>query len=182
MLEDLVLPDDLYRRLKTSLTYDGEVLDTASAALASLRHDRLANETEIKEKMNAYTRGKMSQYLSEAVVTIRDDRYVIPVKQEYRYKFGGVVHDQSASGQTLFVEPEAILVLNNRLQNLLAEERQEIHRILHELSLAAGEEWEAIQLVAGASVSWTFCQQRLNWLKRCGRVNRRLLLTSRLSF
>lgn len=166
LLEDLVLPDDLYRRLKTSLTYDGEVLDTASAALASLRHDRLANETEIKEKMNAYTRGKMSQYLSEAVVTIRDDRYVIPVKQEYRYKFGGVVHDQSASGQTLFVEPEAILVLNNRLQNLLAEERQEIHRILHELSLAAGEEREAIQLVAGALSQLDFLSAKAKLAKK----------------
>ena len=166
LLEDLELPDDLYRRLRTSLTYDGEVLDTASADLARLRHGRLATEAEIKEKMTAYTKGKNGQYLSEQIVTIRDDRYVIPVKQEYRYKFGGVVHDQSASGQTLFVEPAAILPLNNRLQNLLAEERQEIHRILHELSLDAREEREAIKRVAAALSELDFLQAKAKLAKQ----------------
>lgn len=166
LLGDLELPDDLYRRLRTSLTYDGEVLDTASADLARLRHGRLATEAEIKEKMAAYTKGKNGQYLSEQIVTIRDDRYVIPVKQEYRYKFGGVVHDQSASGQTLFVEPAAILPLNNRLQNLLAEERQEIHRVLHELSLDAREEMEAIKRVAAALSELDFLQAKAKLAKQ----------------
>ena len=159
LLDDLELPDDLYRRLRTSLTYDGEVL-------ARLRHGRLATEAEIKEKMTAYTKGKNGQYLSEQIVTIRDDRYVIPVKQEYRYKFGGVVHDQSASGQTLFVEPAAILPLNNRLQNLLAEERQEIHRVLHELSLDAREEMEAIKRVAAALSELDFLQAKAKLAKQ----------------
>lgn len=166
LLEGLELPDDLYRRLRTSLTYDGEVLDTASADLARLRHGRLATEAEIKEKMTTYTKGKNGQYLSEQIVTIRDDRYVIPVKQEYRYKFGGVVHDQSASGQTLFVEPAAILPLNNRLQNLLAEERQEIHRVLHELSLDAREEMEAIKRVAAALSELDFLQAKAKLAKQ----------------
>ncbi|MDD1332290.1 endonuclease MutS2 [Lactobacillus delbrueckii] len=166
LLDDLELPDDLYRRLRTSLTYDGEVLNTASADLARLRHGRLATEAEIKEKMTAYTKGKNGQYLSEQIVTIRDDRYVIPVKQEYRYKFGGVVHDQSASGQTLFVEPAAILPLNNRLQNLLAEERQEIHRVLHELSLDAREEMEAIKRVAAALSELDFLQAKAKLAKQ----------------
>ena len=116
--------------------------------------------------MTAYTRGKNGQYLSEQIVTIRDDRYVIPVKQEYRYKFGGVVHDQSASGQTLFVEPAAILPLNNRLQNLLAEERQEIHRVLHELSLDAREEMEAIKRVAAALSELDFLQAKAKLAKQ----------------
>lgn len=166
LLDDLELPDDLYRRLRTSLTYDGEVLDTASADLARLRHGRLATEAEIKEKMTAYTKGKNGQYLSEQIVTIRDDRYVIPVKQEYRYKLGGVVHDQSASGQTLFVEPAAILPLNNRLQNLLAEERQEIHRVLHELSLDAREEMEDIKRVAAALSELDFLQAKAKLAKQ----------------
>ncbi|WP_236160734.1 endonuclease MutS2, partial [Lactobacillus delbrueckii] len=112
------------------------------------------------------TKGKYGQYLSEQIVTIRDDRYVIPVKQEYRYKFGGVVHDQSASGQTLFVEPAAILPLNNRLQNLLAEERQEIHRVLHELSLDAREEMEAIKRVAAALSELDFLQAKAKLAKQ----------------
>ncbi len=116
--------------------------------------------------MTAYTKGKNGQYLSEQIVTIRDDRYVIPVKQEYRYKFGGVVHDQSASGQTLFVEPAAILPLNNRLQNLLAEERQEIHRVLHELSLDAREEMEAIKRVAAALSELDFLQAKAKLAKQ----------------
>ena len=116
--------------------------------------------------MIAYTKGKNGQYLSEQIVTIRDDRYVIPVKQEYRYKFGGVVHDQSASGQTLFVEPAAILPLNNRLQNLLAEERQEIHRVLHELSLDAREEMETIKRVAAALSELDFLQAKAKLAKQ----------------
>lgn len=103
-----------------------------------LRHDIQSNETDIKNHMNDYISGKHTQYLSENIVTIRDGRYVLPVKQEYRNKFGGVVHDQSASGQTLFIEPQAVLVLNNRQQNLMAQERQEIHRIFVELSELAG--------------------------------------------
>ena len=166
LLDQLEVPDRLYRRLRTSLTFDGEVLDTASENLARLRRGRQANETEIKQRMEGYTRGKMSQYLSEAIVTIRDDRYVIPVKQEYRHKFGGVVHDQSASGQTLFVEPEAILNLNNRLQNLLAEERQEIRRILHELSLAAREEAPAIKQLAQALSQLDFLQAKAKLAKK----------------
>ena len=109
LLDQLDVPDQLYRELKKSVDYDGTVLDTASSALARLRHDLRSNEEEIKNKMESYTKGNSSKYLSEGIVTIRDDRYVIPVKQEYRGKFGGVVHDQSASGQTLFIEPEAVL-------------------------------------------------------------------------
>ena len=140
ILARLEIPQDLFNRLKKSVDYDGEVLDSASPALARIRHDIRSNEEEIKSKMDAYTKGNQSKYLSEAIVTIRDDRYVIPVRQEYRAKFGGVVHDQSASGQTLFIEPEGVLNLNNRGQNLLSQERQEVHKILHDLSLLASPE------------------------------------------
>ena len=86
--------------------------------------------------MASYTHGAKAKYLSDSIVTIRNDRYVIPVKQEYRGQFGGVVHDQSASGQTLFMEPQALMELNNRLRQLQIEEQQEIERILAELSEA----------------------------------------------
>lgn len=137
-LKNLVIPEDLFKKLNQAIEYDGTVKDTASSKLMQLRHDIQSNETDIKNHMNNYISGKHTQYLSENIVTIRDGRYVLPVKQEYRNKFGGVVHDQSASGQTLFVEPQAVLVLNNRQQNLMAQERQEIHRILIELSELAG--------------------------------------------
>jgi len=129
-LKNLAIPEDLFKKLNQAIEYDGTVKDTASSKLMQLRHDIQSNETDIKNHMNDYISGKHTQYLSENIVTIRDGRYVLPVKQEYKNKFGGVVHDQSASGQTLFVEPQAVLVLNNR--------QQEIHRILIELSELAG--------------------------------------------
>ena len=137
-LKNLAISEDLFKKLNQAIEYDGTVKDTASSKLMQLRHDIQSNETDIKNHMNDYISGKHTQYLSENIVTIRDGRYVLPVKQEYKNKFGGVVHDQSASGQTLFVEPQAVLVLNNRQQNLMAQERQEINRILIELSELAG--------------------------------------------
>lgn len=148
ILDKLVVPDTLFNQLKKSVDFDGEVLDGASSALARIRHDIKSNEEEIKNRMDSYTKGNSSKYLSEQIVTIRDDRYVIPVKQEYRGKFGGVVHDQSASGQTLFVEPEAVLNLNNRQQNLMAQERQEIRNILKHLSSMAREDIKNLNEIA----------------------------------
>ena len=165
ILDQLDVPDLLFRELKRSLDYDGEVLDTASSALARLRHDIASNEEEIKDKMNAYTKGNSSKYLSEQIVTIRDDRYVIPVKQEYRAKFGGVVHDQSASGQTLFIEPEAVLNLNNRQQNLIAKEKQEIRNILKHLSGLAREEIESLNNIATALTQLDFLQAKAKLAK-----------------
>ena len=165
ILDQLDVPDLLFRELKKSLDYDGEVLDTASSALARLRHDIASNEEEIKDKMNAYTKGNSSKYLSEQIVTIRDDRYVIPVKQEYRAKFGGVVHDQSASGQTLFIEPEAVLNLNNRQQNLIAQEKQEIRNILKHLSGLAREEIDSLNNIATALTRLDFLQAKAKLAK-----------------
>ena len=155
-LKNLAIPEDLFKKLNQAIEYDGTVKDTASSKLMQLRHDIQSNETDIKNHMNDYISGKHTQYLSENIVTIRDGRYVLPVKQEYKNKFGGVVHDQSASGQTLFVEPQAVLVLNNRQQNLMAQERQEIHLILIELSELAGMYQKEIKNNAAALTQLDF--------------------------
>ncbi|WP_242368836.1 endonuclease MutS2 [Lactobacillus intestinalis] len=165
ILDKLVVPDTLFNQLKKSVDFDGEVLDSASSALARIRHDIKSNEEEIKNKMDSYTKGNSSKYLSEQIVTIRDDRYVIPVKQEYRGKFGGVVHDQSASGQTLFVEPEAVLNLNNRQQNLMAQERQEIHNILKHLSSMAREDIENLNEIVFSLSELDFLQAKVKLAK-----------------
>ena len=165
ILDQLDVPDLLFRELKKSIDYDGEVLDTASSELARLRHDIASNEEDIKNRMTTYTKGNSSKYLSEQIVTIRDDRYVIPVKQEYRAKFGGVVHDQSASGQTLFVEPEAVLNLNNRQQNLIAKEKQEIRNILKHLSNIAREDIDSLNNIASALTSLDFLQAKATLAK-----------------
>lgn len=155
-LDDLELPEDLFRALKRSIEFDGSVLDDATSELARIRHDLHANEIDIKNQMNRYIKGNSAKYLSEGIITIRDGRYVVPVKQEYKNKFGGVVHDQSASGQTLFVEPEAVLHLNNRQQNMMAEERQEIHRILNHLSRLAADYIDEIKKNATALTQLDF--------------------------
>lgn len=160
LLDELDVPEEFYRVLKNALDIDGTVLDSASSELARLRHDLRSNETEIKTRMDGYVKGRSNKYLSEAIVTIRDGRYVIPVKQEYRAKFGGIVHDQSASGQTLFIEPEGVLNLNSRQQNLLAQERQEVQRILRELSNLAREEIPTISTISEVLAELDFIQAK----------------------
>lgn len=128
-----VLPQ-LTRKLVKAVSDDGSLLDSASDKLAGLRRGIQQLSSQIRSQMDELTRGSKAQYMSEPIVTIRNDRYVVPVKQEYRYKFGGVVHDQSASGQTLFMEPKLIVNLNNRLREEQISEEQEIQRLLGELS------------------------------------------------
>lgn len=120
--------------LRRSLESDGTVLDTASSRLQDLRKTMHAQEGQIRARMDGYTRGSQAKYLSEPIVTIRDERYVIPVRSEYRGQFGGIIHDQSASGQTVYVEPQSVLEMNNKLRQVQLAEKQEIERILAELS------------------------------------------------
>lgn len=136
LVDQLVTLPQLTEKIRQSVADDGSVLDTASTKLRGLRTGLKQLEGQIRSRMDSYTHGNKAKYLSDPIVTIRNDRYVIPVKQEYRGQFGGVVHDQSASGQTLFMEPQAIMELNNRLRQLQIEEQQEIQRILAELSAA----------------------------------------------
>jgi DNA mismatch repair protein MutS2 len=131
----LVALPALERRLLTAVE-DGSLTDEASPALHGVRQAIRGLEGEIRSRMEKYTRGGSAKYLSDPIITIRDDRYVIPVKAEYRGQFGGVVHDQSASGQTLFIEPQAIVEMNNRLREAQLEEQAEITRLLAELSEA----------------------------------------------
>lgn len=125
---------ELSFRLREAIDEDGRVTDEASPELRIIRNNIRRAEQTIREQLDSIIRGSNARYLSDAIVTMRNDRYVIPVKQEYRGVFGGVVHDQSASGQTLFIEPKQIVESNNRLRQHQIAERTEIERILAELS------------------------------------------------
>lgn len=130
----IIVLAQLERKIYQTLTEGGSVLDDASSKLKSLRTSMRQAESNVREKLNNIVRGSQAKYLTDSIITMRNDRYVLPVKADSRGVFGGIVHDQSSSGQTVFVEPQSVLDLNNRLKQLQSEERVEIERILTELT------------------------------------------------
>lgn len=119
---------------------NGAVLDSASQTLRSIRQSLRAEEGKVRSKLESLIRGSnAAKMLSDALVTIRNDRFVIPVKQEYRHHYGGIVHDQSSSGQTLFIEPDSVVQANNEIHRLKMKEQAEIERILLALSAMVQE-------------------------------------------
>ncbi|EAC6408710.1 endonuclease MutS2 [Listeria monocytogenes] len=133
--DELLVLKEVEEDITISVDESGKVLDTASEALSTIRRTLRRTEDRVREKLESYLRDRnASKMLSDAVITIRNDRYVIPVKQEYKGHYGGIVHDQSASGQTLFIEPQSVVDLNNERKALQAKEKQEIERILAEIS------------------------------------------------
>lgn len=126
---------DIENSIKQKILSPVEIADNASTKLASLRHNRKNIEAGIKTKLNNLIHSSsFSKYIMEPVVTIRNSRYVIPVKYEYKSFVKGFVHDTSASGATIYVEPLQIFDLNNEINNLINEENKEIEVILQKLS------------------------------------------------
>lgn len=121
-------------KLLHSLDSDGTVLDGASETLGALRRRIRSTNSQVTERIQSYTTGKHRDLLSDPIYTVRDGRFVIPLKAEHRGKIKGIVHDSSASGQTIYLEPDDVLQLGNRLREAEAAERQEVQRVLNELS------------------------------------------------
>ena len=134
LVEKLESIPDVTSELEASIREDGYVLDSASPTLHGVRVGIQKTEQDIRRQMDQYLTGKNAQYLSDTIITIRNDRYVLPVKAEYKSVFGGTVHDQSSTGQTLFMEPQAVVNLNNKLREYQVQEKREVERILWELS------------------------------------------------
>ena len=130
---------DVVNRITHSVDQSGDVLDSASQRLRSLRQEIKSAHGRLLDKLNSMVASsELRTALQEPIVTVRNGRYVIPVKHDSRSKVPGIVHDQSSSGQTAFVEPLAVTELNNRWAELQIEEKREIERILEELSRAVG--------------------------------------------
>ena len=123
----------LEKEIKEKIDEHGEFVDDASPTLRSIRSAIRTYEARVRERLHHITKTK-SKMLSDSIVTIRNNRYVLPVKHEYRSAIGGIVHDQSSSGQTLFMEPGAVIQINNSLQQEFIKEKQEIERILRQLT------------------------------------------------
>lgn len=125
----------LQHEINNCIDDNGAVLDSASQTLRSIRQSLRAEEGKVRSKLESLIRGSnAAKMLSDTLVTIRNDRFVIPVKQEYRHHYGGIVHDQSSSGQTLFIEPDSVVQANNEIHRLKMKEQAEIERILLALS------------------------------------------------
>jgi DNA mismatch repair protein MutS2 len=154
---------NLEQDIKHAIDESGEVLDSASELLRSLRHQLRSNESKVREKLESMIRSSnAAKMLSDTIVTIRNDRFVIPVKQEYRGHYGGIIHDQSSSGQTLFIEPQVIVQLNNQLQDIRVKEQLEIERILSELSAKVAEYESDLQVIMEvlANLDFIFAKAR----------------------
>lgn len=134
LVDKLISIPTIAEHLQKSVDDKGGILDSASASLKHIRKTIKKSQAHVHEIMENYLQGSNSKYLTEAIITVRDGRYVLPVKQDSRNHFGGVVHDQSASGQTVYVEPQKAIELNNLVQDQEALEKQEVQRILIELS------------------------------------------------
>ncbi|MGO0155207.1 endonuclease MutS2 [Leuconostoc mesenteroides] len=143
--EQLETLPEVTKSIQNAVDSTGRINDEASYELKSVRGKIVGHENAIKNKMQEFTRGKTAQYLSDPIVTIRGDRYVLPVKAEYRNQFGGVVHDQSQTGLTLYVEPQAVVELSNKLSELRVKENAEEQRVLRELSAALEPHTKEIQ-------------------------------------
>lgn len=145
LVENLSVFKHIEDEINNAIISEDEISDNASSTLKSIRRQIVSKNDSVKSKLNSIINSQShKKYLQDSIVTIREGRYVIPVKQENRSSVPGLVHDVSSSGATAFVEPMAVVELNNELRELEIKEREEIERILRELSNLVAEESENI--------------------------------------
>lgn len=164
LYDSLASLDDLKKKLSMTIVSRDEVADSASSTLRSIRRSKKLKNQAIEDKLNSYiTSDKTKKYLQDAIVTMREGRYVIPVKNEYRSSVEGMIHDISQKGSTVFIEPMAVVKLNNELRELENEEKKEIERILYELSSEVSEYKSYLETNEEAlkSISFIFARARL---------------------
>lgn len=135
LFENLIPMEDLLREIRRCIISEEEISDDASSSLKSIRRAMKQTNQKIHAQLTSLVSSAANQdKLQDAIVTMRNGRYCIPVKQEYRSSFQGMIHDQSSSGSTLFIEPMSVVNLNNELKELEGKEQTEIERILSVLS------------------------------------------------
>ena len=138
LTEHLMFDERLEEDIGSKILNENELADHASEKLFSLRTQIRALGERIRSRLQGYLAGEERKYLQDGIVTVRGDRFVIPVKAEYKRSIRGFVHDRSQSGATVFIEPEEVLEMNNELRSLMLDEKEEAARILSELSRDVG--------------------------------------------
>lgn len=135
LIHEIATFPEIEKRIDRSIISEGEVSDEASIELRQIRRQlSQANDKVRSTLQNFITSSRNQTYLQDQIITLRQNRYVVPVKQEYRNQVKGMIHDQSTSGATLFIAPMAVVDLNNKIKQLKLEEEREIERILREIS------------------------------------------------
>nr|WP_092067161.1 endonuclease MutS2 [Dendrosporobacter quercicolus]NSL46440.1 endonuclease MutS2 [Dendrosporobacter quercicolus DSM 1736]SDL50439.1 DNA mismatch repair protein MutS2 [Dendrosporobacter quercicolus] len=144
--EGIAVLRNIENLIEHTINEQGAIRDDASVELQRLRREIKQSQARIKDKLDSILRStEYQKYFQDVLVTMRGDRYVIPIKQEYRHNFPGIVHDQSSSGATVFIEPMAIVNLNNDIKQLLSAEKNEIERILQMVSAQIAVNADSIQ-------------------------------------
>lgn len=134
----------LSEEIRRCILSQEEIADDASPTLKHIRRSKVLTTERIRSQLNSMVNGSYRTYLQEAVVTMRNNRYCIPVKAEHKGQVPGMIHDQSSTGSTLFIEPAAIVELNNKMREWELQEKEEIEKILTDLSNQAGEHVPAL--------------------------------------
>ena len=142
----LVVNDDLRTRINRTIREDGYVLDSASAELGRIRKELASMTQAIRRRMDQLAKSSsLADALQDQIVTVRGDRLVIPVKVEHKSRVPGIIHDQSASGSTIYVEPAELVPMNNKVNQLEQDERHEIYQILKSLSEECAGEYHTLK-------------------------------------
>ncbi|MDD4363398.1 MAG: hypothetical protein PHD33_04205, partial [Atribacterota bacterium] len=135
----------LEKEIKTCINDDGEIVDNASSTLKRIRQQTRNAESRIRDKLENMIRDPINRTLiQDEIITIRQGRFVLPIKQQEKSKFPGIVQDKSESGVTVFIEPLPIVELNNELRELSHEEKKELYKILQNLTILVGKNYEDI--------------------------------------
>lgn len=159
LLQDLYPLDALAERLDACILNDEELKDRASPELYRIRRSLQGLQEEVQKSLNSILRSQ-SDILQDQLITLRGDRYVLPVKAEYKGRLQGIVHDSSASGATVFIEPLQVVNLNNRIREAKDEEEREIHRILRELSGLVLDQADLLKANQEILAHLDFCQAK----------------------
>jgi DNA mismatch repair protein MutS2 len=155
---------DLKKEISRCIDDNGNVRDHASLALKQIRRDIHRKENDVKRKMNHILNDK-SKMLTENSIMIRNNRFVLPVKQEYKNSLKGMIHDQSISGQTFFIEPQEVMEINNEISHLKAQENQEIERILKYLGSLVGNDAHLLEINVDVLTHLDFVFSKANYAK-----------------
>ncbi|MDD4189667.1 MAG: endonuclease MutS2, partial [Eubacteriales bacterium] len=170
LAENRILED----RINSAIISPEEISDSASTTLNNIRRKIKNLQGTIKDTLDGMVRSQsVKKYIQEAIVTIREDRYVIPVKAEYKNEVHGLVHDSSASGATLFIEPMAVVEANNEIKEQKIKEKAEIERILSELTQSVIEMLDALKenIRLLARIDFAFAKSKLSAEYRCTSPN-----------